>query len=82
MYSLRVKGGFPTPASSSRLLALTGDLSAAGTGGTVSSTNTELTLGEALPDLTLVGTVGESLVGVQDGITGLDEVGVARHPGT
>lgn len=40
-------------------------------------TNTESALGECLPDLTLVGCLGEVLVGVEDGVTGLNEVGVA-----
>lgn len=41
------------------------------------STDTETTLSESLPDLTLVGTLGEVHVGIEDGITSLDEVGVA-----
>lgn len=45
--------------------------------GTVNRTGTQTTLGEALPDLASVGAAGESAVGVEDGVAGLDEVGVA-----
>lgn len=41
---------------------------------------TQTTFSEGLPDLTPVGSLGERLVCVENGITGLDEVGVAGLP--
>ena len=46
--------------------------------GAVDSAGTKATLGESRPDLASVGTASEGAVGVEDGVTGLDEVGVAR----
>jgi len=45
--------------------------------GAVDSARTKATLGESRPDLASVGTAGEGTVSVEDGVTGLDEVGVA-----
>ena len=45
---------------------------------TVDSAGTKATLGESRPDLASVGTAGEGTVSIEDGVTGLDEVGVAR----
>jgi hypothetical protein len=44
----------------------------------VDSTRTKTTLGETRPDLASVVTASKSTVGVEDGITSLDEVGIAR----
>ena len=44
----------------------------------VDSAGTKATLGESRPDLASVGTTGESTVSIEDGVTGLDEGGVAR----
>jgi hypothetical protein len=41
-------------------------------------TLTKTALSEALPNLTLVTTLGESDVGIQDSIAGLDEARIAR----
>jgi hypothetical protein len=46
--------------------------------GAVDSAGTKATLGESRPDLASVGTAGEGTVSIEDGVTGLDEVGVAR----
>jgi hypothetical protein len=43
----------------------------------VNSTRTKTTLGETRPDRASVDAAGESAVGVEDGVTGLNEVGVA-----
>jgi len=43
----------------------------------VDSAGTKTTLGESRPDLASVGTAGKGTVSVEDGVTGLDEVGVA-----
>lgn len=43
----------------------------------VDSTGSETTLGEAGPDLASVGTAGEGAVGIENGIAGLNKVGVA-----
>jgi hypothetical protein len=50
--------------------------------GAVHSTRSKATLGETGPDRASVGTTAEGAVGVEDGVAGLDEVGVAgleRH---
>jgi hypothetical protein len=70
-----------SPSSSSfiNLADTTGDSSAASPpASAVNSTGTKTTLGESRPDLASVGTASKSTVGVEDGITSLDEVGVAR----
>jgi hypothetical protein len=46
----------------------------------VDSTGSKTTLGEARPDLTGVGATGKSAVGVQNGVAGLNKVGVTRLP--
>ena len=46
--------------------------------GAVDSAGTKATLGESRPDLASVDTTGEGTVSVEDGVTGLDEGGVAR----
>jgi hypothetical protein len=43
----------------------------------VNSTGSKTTLGETRPDRTSVDAAGKSAVGVEDGVAGLDEVGVA-----
>lgn len=53
---------------------------AGGSLGGVLGTLAKTTLGETGPDLASVDTAGEGSVGVQDGITGLDKVGVAGLP--
>jgi hypothetical protein len=45
--------------------------------GAVDSAGTKATLGESRPDLAGVGATSESTVSIEDGVTGLDEVGVA-----
>jgi hypothetical protein len=45
--------------------------------GSVGGTRAETTLGKGRPDLAQVVTASQGPVGVQDGVTGLDEVGVA-----
>jgi hypothetical protein len=45
--------------------------------GAVDSAGAKTTLGESRPDLASVGTAGKGTVSVEDGIAGLDEVGVA-----
>ena len=54
-----------------------GNRVASGTGASEPGALAETTLGKGGPDLTQVVTTSESRVGVQDGVTGLDEVGVA-----
>lgn len=49
--------------------------------GAVDGAGPKTTLGETRPDLASVGTAGESAVGVEDGVAGLDEVRVAGLPG-
>jgi hypothetical protein len=64
--------------SSTNLADTTGDGGAAcPPAGAVNSARTEATLGESRPDLASVGTAGKSTVGVEDGVTSLDEVRVA-----
>lgn len=46
--------------------------------GAVHSTRSEAALSKARPNLASVGTAGESAVGIEDGIAGLDEGRVAR----
>jgi hypothetical protein len=46
----------------------------------VDSTGPKATLGEARPDLTGVGATGKRAVGVQNGVAGLNKVGVTRLP--
>lgn len=50
--------------------------------GTVLGALSETTLGETGPDLAGVVTAGEGLVGIEDGVTGVDEVGAAGLPGS
>lgn len=52
-------------------------VAASAVAGIIFGTVAETTLSKGLPDGALVGTVGKSTVGIEDGITGLDEVGVA-----
>ena len=47
---------------------------------TVLGAGAQTTLSKGLPDLTLVGSLGKGLVRIEDGITSLDEVGVAGLP--
>ena len=47
-------------------------------GGAVHSTGSKTTLGKSRPDLASVGTTREGTVSIEDGVTSLDEVGVAR----
>lgn len=47
----------------------------------VDSIGTQTTLRERGPELAQVGSTGESFVGVEDGVTSLDEVGRAGLPG-
>lgn len=49
-------------------------------GSTILGTCSKTTLGKALPDLALVSSLGKSGVGIDDGVSGLDHVGVARLP--
>lgn len=65
-------------AQSTILADTTGD-SGAGSApaGAVDSTGTKATLGKSRPDLAGVGTTSESTVSIDDGVTGLNEVGVA-----
>jgi hypothetical protein len=44
--------------------------------GAVDSARSKTTLGETGPDLTGVGSAGEGAIGIEDGIAGLDKVGV------
>ena len=46
--------------------------------GAVDSTRSEATLGETRPDLAGVGATGKGSVGIENGVTGLYEVRVAR----
>lgn len=46
--------------------------------GAVDSTRSEATLGETRPDLAGVGATGKGAVGIENGVTGLYEVRVAR----
>ena len=46
--------------------------------GAVDSARSKTTLGETGPDLTGVGSAGKGAVGIENGVTGLDEVRVAR----
>lgn len=50
--------------------------------GTVLGALSETTLGETGPDLAGVVTAGKGLVGIEDGVTGIDEVGAAGLPGS
>lgn len=45
--------------------------------GAVDSARAKATLGESRPDLAGVGATSESTVSIEDGVAGLDEVGVA-----
>lgn len=58
------------------LLAVVADPARGGLG-----VDTDTTLGEALPDVALVGTTGELAVSVEDGVTGGDEGRVAGLAG-
>ena len=69
----------PRNSSLINLADTTGD-SAAGSppAGAVDSTRSEATLGETRPDLAGVGATGKGAVGIENGVTGLYEVRVAR----
>ena len=62
-------------------LAVSGHVEVVDTVLAVLVVGTKTTLGEGLHESTLVLAVGEGLVGIDDGITGLHEVGVAWHEG-
>jgi hypothetical protein len=65
-------------AQSVNLADTTGDSGAGSTpAGAVDGAGTKATLGESRPDLAGVGATSESTVSIDDGVTGLDEVGVA-----
>lgn len=59
-------------------LAVGGDSEVLSARAAVLGLDTKTTLGHGLPDLALVGTTSEGLVGVKDGITGLGHGGGAR----
>lgn len=72
----------PSSDRESRLANARRDLGAAGPlAPVVAGALAEAALGKAGPDLALVGALGEGLVGVEDGVAGLDVVGVAGLEG-